>query len=336
MHARLVSIIVLVISYSFFTSPVLAQEFDDSSETGFYGYTTIYYDPTSLNVTAYTETDLYGSAPYVYDAVAAVSSNGKSYTARSPNPSTTYADASVVYQGVAGQSYTAYGTHSAQIDPKEYGLANNDPYGTEEWDAYDIVSPMQFAFTALSPETTNIEQPIELGETYDSAEANIPSACGDSRSSIIQEYVTYKTPYYPQCYEFKQLSNDPNFSFSQLNSGTYTWAILRTYFLSNLDQLLSKSAFGINSAYRNPAKESSVSTSQGGGRYHPGSRHQYGDAVDIATNSTTWSTFQSYGHQFGACVEPIAVQGGSYAHAHLDWRTQATLGPTTASCPPRW
>ena len=93
--------------------------------------------------------------------------------------------------------------------------------------------------------------------------------------------------------------------------------------------------FTINSAYRNPAKEYATATAQGG-VYYAGSRHQYGDAVDLNTTSTTWATFQTVGHQYKACVEPINIQKGSYAHAHLDWRTLATTGVHYVSCPKNW
>lgn len=96
------SIFLLLICVFSLEKLVHAQEYDDLDETGFYGYTTIYYNPTSLNVTAYSETDLYGSSSYYYEAAVQVTSNGRSYSAQSPNPNTTYASASVVYQGTAG------------------------------------------------------------------------------------------------------------------------------------------------------------------------------------------------------------------------------------------
>jgi hypothetical protein len=153
---------------------------------------------------------------------------------------------------------------------------------------------------------------------------------------MIQEYVAHNTPYYPQCLEFTQTVTDPNFSFAQLNYGTYSWAILRSYFLANLDSLKGLKPFTITSAYRNPVKESSAATSAGG-KYYAGSRHQYGDAVDVASNSSNWQGYHDAGKQLGACVEPIKVQQNSYAHAHLDWRTKATVGPTVGStCPQPW
>jgi hypothetical protein len=282
-----------------FTGQTLAaQEYDDSGEQGFYGYTTIYYDPSSGNVTAYSETDIYGTSPYYYyDAQVTVASNGKSYTAVSPNPNTTYASASVLYQGVAGQTYLATGTHSAVIDRRYWDHEGNDPMGMEDWGPYDILNYFEFPFTAFSSDTYGEEgAPIDLGETYDIAEATVPTTCGDVRSTIIQEYVTYRTPYIPGCTEFTQSITGPNFSFAQLNSGTYSWAILRSYFLNELDALKGLTPFTITSGYRNPAKEYSVSIANGG-VYHAGSRHQYGDAIDVATNPSNWATYRGYGKQ---------------------------------------
>lgn len=315
---------------------LLAQEYSDIGETGFYGYTTIYYDPTSLDVTAYSETDLYGASTYYYEARVQVTSNGYQYTDQSPNPNTTYASASVVYQGTAGQTYTATGTHSAVIAFKYIGLADDDYYGADQWLEYDIDTYYQYPFTAFSPDTYDNGAPIDLGTTYDTAEATIPATCGDQRTTIIAEYTTYHAPYFPQCSEFTQTSPDPSITFAQFNSSTYSWAIIRSWMIPHLDQVHStitqdSFTFTINSAYRNPAKEYSIN----GGRY-TGSRHIYGDAVDLATTSTNWATFQAIGHANQACVEPTSVQGGSTAHSHMDWRTFATIGPTTASCPKGW
>jgi hypothetical protein len=316
-----------------------AEEFSDDGETGAYGYTTIYYDPTTLQITAYSETELYGESTYYYDAQVNLSSNGHNTTQTAPLPGTTYVTASFAYQGAAGTTYTAYGIHSAVLNGKYFGLVDNDYFGLEDWAPYDILDLFNYPFTSFLPETDpEGEEPIIVGETYDSAEATTPANCGDIRTTIIQEYVTYQTPYDPQCSEFTQTLTDPIFTFAQLNTGTYTWAIIRSYFLTNLHSVAGAAetdalTFTINSAYRNPAKESAVSTAQPGGVYHAGSRHQYGDAVDLATTSKTWASFQQIGHEFAACVEPLVIQGNSTAHAHLDWRTKATVGPSYPACP---
>jgi hypothetical protein len=314
----------------------VSQEFNDIGETGAYGYTTISYNPTTNMVIAYSETDLYGYSDYYYQADVQLQSNGRFAESQAPVPGVTWAKVTLTYQGSAGNTYTASGQHSAFVTIKYMGARYNDQFGFAQWLAFDTFSPMQFPFTAFSADTSN-NAFIPLGTTYDYASATIPAACGsgDERTSMVQEYVSYRTPYFPKCSEFTQSITDPNFTFSQLNYGNYSWAILRSYFMSDIDVLKGLTPFSINSAYRNPAKESAVSV-QSGGKYHPGSRHQYGDALDVASNSGNWVNYQTLGKQLKACVEPINVHGGSYAHAHLDWRTQATLGPVSKSCPPGW
>jgi hypothetical protein len=95
-------------------------------------------------------------------------------------------------------------------------------------------------------------------------------------------------------------------------------------------------AFDIDSAYRNPAREYTAATNSGG-RYAPGSRHQYGDAIDVATsgNQTTWQEYVDDGHSLGGCAEPYSVQR-NYGHTHIDWRTLATTGQTWTRCPTNW
>ncbi len=76
----------LISIMGFLTARASAQEFDDEGETGAYGYTTIYYDPTTNVVTAYAETELYGNATYFYQAQVLLSSNGNWSESESPNP----------------------------------------------------------------------------------------------------------------------------------------------------------------------------------------------------------------------------------------------------------
>ena len=188
--------------------------------------------------------------------MVSLSSNGHTQSSQSPNPNTTYTSATVEYAGTAGQTYIAYGTHSAQISPHYWGLVDDDYYGMDQWPGFDILNNWDFPFTAFSPDTDTNSPYIDLGETYDSASVDVPQNCGsgDQRTTMIQEYAQYQTPYYPQCSEFTQNIGDPNFTFSQLNSGSYSLAILRSYFLSDLDNLEGLTSFSINSGYRNPAK----------------------------------------------------------------------------------
>ncbi len=218
-------------------------------------------------MTAYSETDLYGNATYYYLAKVELQSNGLEYTAESPNPSTTWANAYIYYQGAAGNTYTATGVHTAVVAAKWIDQSDDDFYGLINWEYYDIVDPWQFPFTAFSPDTIDYA-PIPLGSTYDTAETTIPATCGDQRDTIVQEYVAYGTPYYPGCSEFTQTLVDQYFSFGQVNSGNYSWAILRSYFMSNMDSLEALAPFTVNSAYRNPQRNTKWPQRMGVGISH--------------------------------------------------------------------
>lgn len=319
-------------------SVAAAQEYPGSIAQGVLGYTSIYYDPDTLEVTAYSETDIYGYGLYYYEPVVGLTACGTSASKQAQFEETISVWVTLQCQGTAGQTYVAYGEHFAEIDEEYWQLQNDDIYGLEDWDEFDVLAEFGFPFTSFSPETDPDYPPmITLGETYDMAYASIPASCGanDPRNNLIQEYVQHGTPHIPKCSEFVQSISDPHFTFNQLNSGTYTWAIIRSYFLADLDQLYGLAgSFTINSAYRNPDKEYTIDT-QNGGVYYRGSRHQYGDAVDIATTQSTWPNFHTWGKQLAACVEPHFFQG-NYGHAHLDWRTQATVGPHYSQCPPSW
>jgi hypothetical protein len=309
------------------------QEFAPGSDEGavIFGYTSIDYDPDTKVVTAYSETDVYD--PYYYFVTTQLTSSGCGGENSSRIETTVAVQCS--FQGADGNTYTAYGEHTVGFFLDSDG-EYEDPDGLSYWPEYDIEQPWQFPFTSTGDGTTSDLPQTEVGETYDSAQTTIPTACGDQRDTIISEYETYGTPYYPPCDLFTQNTGDPVYTFAALNYGTYQWAVLRPYFVSDLDQLAGLTSFTITSAYRNPAKEASVAE-QNGQSYHPGSRHQYGDAVDVASSSKSqWQSYQADGHQIGACVEPSNVQGGSYAHAHLDWRTNAAAEPPYSSCPRGW
>lgn len=311
---------------------VFCQEFSPGPNQGaiIYGYTSIDYDPSTNTVTAYSETDTYD--PYYYFVTTQLNSTGCSVERSSRTESTVAVECS--FRGAEGETYNAYGHHIVGFFIN-LGGQFEDPYGLSYWPQYDIESPWQFPFTETGDGSISDLSIAEIGSTYDTVQTSIPTTCGDQRDTIISEYVYYGTPYIPTCSLFTQNTEDPIYTFHRLNYGTYQWAILRSYFISALNQLADLKSFTVSSAYRNPAREAALAQASGQS-YAPGSRHQYGDAVDIASNSSDWSIYQSDGHAIGACVEPVYVQGGSYAHAHLDWRTDAAAVPNFATCPPYW
>jgi hypothetical protein len=145
--------------------------------------------------------------------------------------------------------------------------------------------------------------------------------CGDQRDTIIREYRTYRVNLYPRCADFTQTAHSQNFTFAQLNSGDYTWAIIRDSLLTGLECVRTANGnvnLTINSGYRNPAHNAQV-----GGESQ--SRHMFGDAADIASNSQTWDPLHDAGKSCNACVEPRSATFPG--HVHVDWR---------GACPQGW
>ena len=148
-----------------------------------------------------------------------------------------------------------------------------------------------------------------------------PPPCGDERDVIVQQYPDHGVLFTPACSDLRQtITQDeqpaPHFSFASLQSPDTSWAILRGSLLGGLETIRYKYGIDlvINSGYRTPFHNCCQITPRG----TPNSRHIYGDAADIATNSVNWHSIQSYGKSAGACVEPAQKSG--LGHVHVDWR----------------
>ena len=93
-----------------------------------------------------------------------------------------------------------------------------------------------------------------------------PQDCGDERTQIIQEYQTYGVDLTPSCSDFTQNRHSKYFAFPELNTGDYSWALIRDPLV--IDESNSygldrwRTEFGaprvVNSAYRNPKRTNSV------------------------------------------------------------------------------
>ncbi|MEK8032913.1 D-Ala-D-Ala carboxypeptidase family metallohydrolase [Ideonella sp. DXS29W] len=153
------------------------------------------------------------------------------------------------------------------------------------------------------------------------------SACGDSRDSIIREYDTYNVSLNPTCSNFTNRRRTEYFAFSELETGDYSWALLRTPFMA-----AKSTGYGVdkwryeyggprytNSVYRNPARNSRV-----GGASQ--SRHMYGDAADLDNRSNTSSEWNNMYYAAGRAHadwrEPSNGPCG-YACNHADWRSHS-------------
>ena len=122
--------------------------------------------------------------------------------------------------------------------------------------------------------------------------------------------------------EFTQTKHSTRFTFAQLNTGDYAWAILRDVLLAELDAIataMSNHNFPVqlNSVYRNPRRSSGLS------------RHQYGDAVDIQVfdfdnsgggyDDDDWKRLRALVAGFQpSYIEPLSQSGAG--HVHADWR----------------
>jgi hypothetical protein len=223
-------------------------------------------------------------------------------------------------------TYNLVGGHQAWLEITDpcTGCQYVDYYDYDAYASLGIDVPYEEEF---DPQRSPRSSPssIPLGSTYSSAQAKTPSQCGDQRDQIITEYQTYKAGYAPTCSNFTQTASTAHFTFAQLNTGDYSWAILQSYFLTDIETFRTQNgnaAPAVNSAYRNPKHNASV-----GGK--PNGRHIFGDAIDFVSNSSTWQGLHNVGKlpSVGGCVEPIASQGNSYTHCHVDWR---------GTCPKNW
>jgi len=166
-----------------------------------------------------------------------------------------------------------------------------------------------------------------LGTTVALACAAANAACGDSRDALIQEYATYGVSLHPTCSNFTSSKRTEYFAFSELETGDYSWALLRSPFVA-----AKSTGYGIdrwryeyggprytNSVYRNPARNRRI-----GGATQ--SRHMYGDAADLdnrsGSTSEWWDMYYAAGRAHADWREPTNGPCG-YACHHADWRSHS-------------
>jgi Peptidase M15 len=165
------------------------------------------------------------------------------------------------------------------------------------------------------------------------------SGCGDVRDQMIAEYqqaysitkngnTHQSTPdFAPSCANFTQSAGSSLFDFSELNSGDYTWALIRSPIVSGrldawINELGSGPARSINSGYRNPVHNFGPAKSVAAS-----SRHMHGDAIDLQNISRTPAEYQQLAEAafktFITAKEGyIEPQNGpcGLACVHADWR----------------
>jgi hypothetical protein len=100
----------------------------------------------------------------------------------------------------------------------------------------------------------------------------------DELDRLRDEYVVKADRRVPARGEFTQSGGSANFSFGELNTGDYSWAILTAGFLAKLEATRANAGghvLTIGSGYRNPVRNDALEPAV------PNSWHQYGRAADV-------------------------------------------------------
>lgn len=137
----------------------------------------------------------------------------------------------------------------------------------------------------------------------------------------------------PHVKEFTRIKRSTHYSFQQLNTGDYPWAVLTDTLLARIDSIHEAMVAAgyrtrINSAYRNPARSNGAS------------QHQYGTAVDWQVfdfdgsggprNKKDWQLLADLIAPFGGWIEPISQSGPG--HVHVDFRFGVTADLPPPAC----
>lgn len=140
-----------------------------------------------------------------------------------------------------------------------------------------------------------------------------------------QEYIDMNKVTKPARTEFTNSgqSSGGHFTFAELNTGDFSWAIVKAVLYSGLEATRSNignQAIGVTSGYRNPRHNYLL-----GGAAE--SRHIYGDAADMhvadfngdgVVDTADWNLLATAAQNAGATyIEPYEL---SPDHVHADWR----------------
>lgn len=291
-------------------------------------------DPSGCVTTLYTTLSITNNSLLLYQITGTAGACGlpASYTETRTwqNASALSITTSSLPDAVEGQQYSARLTASGGTAPYAWGLSvGNLPIGL----SYSSSGPTGGSISGTPTEVGAINFTMIVTDSAHRSAAKaltIRSSCaapypGDDRTTTIPEYKYYDNATFalgvkpfatePSCSDF-------NTTYPLLNVGNgRTWALTRTPMLIGFEAFVANysglnGARTVNSAYRTPSHNAAV----GGAK---GSRHVFGDAVDINNNSRTpteWNQMHKTALWIGAdWIEPTSGPC-SLDCLHADWR----------------
>lgn len=323
-----------ILMIAFMTSARLQAQDEEESDS-IYGFTSIDYDSSSNQITAYSETDADNPLDIYYWAELTLDvkdQHGNVLATAYGSSDYSYSDATITLAANPSTTYTATGSHWVELS-ETFTCPGCSPNGYEYYDPFEMgyysdyyaVWPniADWMAQTQTPQQNGLGyQELILGATNDTAQVTTPGKCGDVRDTMIQEYLNYHVALTPVCISFTQsvFSFVTHFTFGEMNSGDYNWAILTLPLQDGIENTRTdygNQSLTVNSGYRNPAHQCAIDAGAGR-RCTINSSHVMGAAVDFASNSGTWAGIAAAGKAATACTEP-EVQSGS-GHVHLDWR----------------
>ena len=257
----------------------------------------------------------------VYD-----SNNNLRWSVPNDTPKIATADGGVVAQ--SGIIYDQNGNATGQSPPYIQSWIRNQyqttPVAQIAYPPFGQATPPYWSF-AQANQSGNSTSPL----------------CHDDRDKLVAEYgartirdvggtrVNGVYPrFIPTCFDFTNQAHSQNYTFQDMNPSAleYGYALVRNPLvvpaanqvgLEYWIQLIAATPFPhINSTYRSPVRDVIVA-----GPNYPNGRHQFGDAVDLASTTANWQDIHDKASQAGAGFVESSADQCHYSCVHADWRS---------------
>lgn len=281
-----------------------------------YGSSSIVNDVANNKVKGYSRTELdYDTAAYYTAYVCGELFKEGVSQVRACQGGLITASINTQFTGVSSAS-SVLSDHYVDMQYYDEGNQSYDDYsGYSFLPGYSY--PFDWLFNPPFQFANHYPVSIHLGSTY-------VQSCGNPRDAIVAEYSQYGVSLTAACADFTQTRHGQYFTFGELNTGDYGWALIRDPLVIaqnsgyGLDRWRAEYGSGrvCNSCYRNPVHNANV-----GGAAQ--SRHMYGDAADLRNVTRTegeWTAMQQAAQRANAdFIEP---RNGpcDIGCVHADWR----------------